>query len=310
MEEKPKRNRPADTLIKEYTERVKGKVTSARHELHRRFEHLDYNQQKKILIANLKSTMSDRKWAYPRLLDYWDDSFMAPVLQAWDEYKEPRCSWAIVRHFPKEYIVAHFDELASIGRNYYFMCLRFSGDSDFTVDKERLAPMDLLSVAYRTGLVLTDDEALGCFLRIVAGLCRWDYNFMDYILETIETADEFDPFRITELSRIKFYVGKLNLKEAERIIDQWSAGICRDFENGKSLLPHEKGESSRKMAYRQCTLLATIMNDSLPPELRIKEEPVNNADPAPDVPLDDVVSNPALDDLIKTFDLKIEDSPF
>ena len=95
-----KRNRPASTLIKEYIEKKKGRMSEARAELHRRFDYLDYSQQKKILVAHLKSSMSDRQWAYPRLLDYWDDSFMPIVKELWEEYHEERCSWSIIRYFP------------------------------------------------------------------------------------------------------------------------------------------------------------------------------------------------------------------
>lgn len=144
MDKNYNRNRPVATLIKEYTERRKGKLSSARRELQRRFDYLDYNQQKKILLAHLMSSMTDRQWAYPRLLNYWDVSFIAPVLNVWEEYHEPRCSWAIVRYFPKDYIIDHFEELASIGRNYYHMCLRFGLDGDFQVDKKTLGTTRLL----------------------------------------------------------------------------------------------------------------------------------------------------------------------
>ena len=70
-----KHNRPINTVLKEYIERQKGKVVEARKELQRRFNGLDWNIQKKILVAHLKSSKSDREWAYSLLLNYWDKSF-------------------------------------------------------------------------------------------------------------------------------------------------------------------------------------------------------------------------------------------
>ena len=68
-----KHNRPINTVLKEYVERHKGKIVEARKELQRRFNGLDWNIQKKILIAHLKSSKSDREWAYTLLLNYWDE---------------------------------------------------------------------------------------------------------------------------------------------------------------------------------------------------------------------------------------------
>ena len=55
-----KRNRPASTLIKEYIEKKKGRMSEARAELHRRFDYLDYSQQKKILGYILIDTFLEK----------------------------------------------------------------------------------------------------------------------------------------------------------------------------------------------------------------------------------------------------------
>ena len=71
MENTIKRNRPIRIVLKEYVERRKSKIVEARKELQRRFAGLDWSIQKKILYAHLKSSKTDREWAYPRLLEYW-----------------------------------------------------------------------------------------------------------------------------------------------------------------------------------------------------------------------------------------------
>ena len=122
-----KHNRPIKTVLKEYVERQKGKVVEARKELQRRFNGLDWNIQKKILVAHLKSSKSDRGWAYTLLLNYWDKSFLPYVQEIWETYHEERCSWIIIRYFPKDYILNNL-HLFDFKRNYMFICLRFGSD--------------------------------------------------------------------------------------------------------------------------------------------------------------------------------------
>lgn len=75
----PQRNRPIAKLIKWFVNREKGKVVDARHEIQWRFRSLDWNDQKKILLAFLSSGKEDRKWTYKQLANYWDDSFFPKV---------------------------------------------------------------------------------------------------------------------------------------------------------------------------------------------------------------------------------------
>lgn len=61
------RNRPIATLIKWYSDKKSGKVSDARKEIIRRFDYLDWNVQKKILMAFLDAGQSDRQWAYRKI---------------------------------------------------------------------------------------------------------------------------------------------------------------------------------------------------------------------------------------------------
>ena len=101
-----KRNRPIRIVFKEYAEQRKGKVVKARKELQRRFTGLDWSIQKKILYVHLKSSKTDREWAYPLLLEYWDESLKPCVQEIWETFHEERCSWVIIRHFTKDYPLA------------------------------------------------------------------------------------------------------------------------------------------------------------------------------------------------------------
>jgi hypothetical protein len=161
-----KHNRPINTVLKEYVERHKGKIVEARKELQRRFNGLDWNIQKKILVAHLKSSKSDREWAYPLLLNYWDKSFLPYVQEIWETFHEERCSWIIIRYFPKDYIFNNLN-LLNYERNYMFVCLRFGLDKDFSIDKDKLKPKDALYVHYKLGMRIEPDEASALLYEIV-----------------------------------------------------------------------------------------------------------------------------------------------
>lgn len=89
---KQKRNSPIATLIKNYVNKNSGKVSVSREEIQRRFNWLDWKDQKRILTAFLDSGRSDREWAYGKVLDYWDESFMPKVKELWETYHEYKCS--------------------------------------------------------------------------------------------------------------------------------------------------------------------------------------------------------------------------
>lgn len=137
------RNHPIATVIKNYVNKKSGKVTDSRNEIQRRFFGLDWKDQKKIVAAFLDSGVSDRDWAYSRLLDLWDASFEQKVLELWETYHEEKCAWVIIRHFPKEFISKHVNTFNE-GRDYYFICRRLAADADFVIDKERLSKTDYL----------------------------------------------------------------------------------------------------------------------------------------------------------------------
>jgi len=58
------RNRPIATLIEWYSDKKSGKVTDARKEIQKRFDYLDWDVQKRIVLTFLQSGLTDRQWAY------------------------------------------------------------------------------------------------------------------------------------------------------------------------------------------------------------------------------------------------------
>ena len=160
------RNRPIAYVIRDYINKKSGKVTASRSEIKRRFSGLDWKDQKKILSAFLDSCVTDREWAYPRLLNYWDPYFEAKVLELWETYHEPKCAWPVIRHCSEDFVKEHISEFYN-DRDYYFVCRRLIDDKDFVVEKDRLSIKDYLMIMLLRGEQIDDDEALEILYDIV-----------------------------------------------------------------------------------------------------------------------------------------------
>ena len=224
MKDVPNRNRPIRPVLKEYCEREKGKVVKARDEMHRRFDGLDWSVQKKILMAHLQSSPTDRKWALKILLRRWDKSFETLIQNIWEDYHCEQCAWVINRHFKKDYIMAHFDEL-STGKSYFFLCLRFGNDSDFHIDKKRLEPLDCLFVYYRLGKTMNANEACALLNEITLNAIK-NYWSTDLFIRQIEVGRTTDisPTRIRTWGSAFYYITQMKIEPAVSQISKW----CND----------------------------------------------------------------------------------
>ena len=160
------RNHPIATVIKNYVNKKSGKVTESRIEIQRRFIGLDWKDQKKIMAAFLDAGVSDRDWAYSRLLDLWDASFEPKVLELWETCHEEKCAWVIIRHFPKEFIIKNVNTFNE-GRDYFFICRRLATDPDFVIDKDRLSKTDYLMALSHGNRHIKDEEATDILYSIV-----------------------------------------------------------------------------------------------------------------------------------------------
>ena len=219
------RNNPIATVIKNYVNKKSGKVTDSRNEIQRRFFGLDWKDQKKIMAAFLDSGISDRDWAYSRLLDLWDASFEPQVLKIWETYHEEKCAWVIIRHFPKEFIKKHvntFDE----GRDYYFICRRLVDDADFVIDKERLSNTDYLMALSHGHRHIADEEATDILYSIVKDICfHW--------CASMELSRHFSPRRYemmaaTDFANISialYYLEKMGNDNVVSEFHLWEKGV-------------------------------------------------------------------------------------
>lgn len=314
MKKRTEKNRPVTTLIKEFTGHDNKKKAEARKELNRRFEYLDYSQQIKILLAHLNSVSNDRRWAYTRLIDYWEPCFIAPVLKLWETHHEPRCSWPLVHHFPKEYIIEHLDELTSIPRNYYFICLRFGRDNDFNIDKTKLAPYDLIRVASKTGMPLSYDEVMKCLFSIIEKACNdWGstIDLDDYIMITAgdDRFVRFEKDNIPILEYACYYVSKMEMTDVIKNMDAWIDRVNMTLGKDKEWIGLNqlilKDRSFNDLAI---TILKRIILDLIPQGYRTQNFLVNNN--SDNGQNDKTGYNPNLDALIDGFDLVPDEAPF
>ena len=223
--QKRKRNTPIVTLIRNYVDKKSGKVSVSREEIKWRFDHLDWKDQKKILFAFMDSGISDREWAYSKMLDNWDDSFQPKVRELWETYHEYKCSWSIIRYFPLEYIKEHIGEFTD-ERDYYFICLRLAKDKDYVIDRTKLSDRDYLAVLWHTGRTISNAEARDTLFSIIHDCC-----FADTFMPRLEGVGEsqynkvITPANYREVNLAIYYLLKLEKDNIVQQFEQWNEQV-------------------------------------------------------------------------------------
>jgi hypothetical protein len=225
--EMKRRNRPAATLIKEYSDKKSGKVSEARRELQQRFAHLDWSLQKKILTAHLQSCPSDRNWAYPRLMSLWDKSFQPIIEELWQTYHEERCSWIIVNHFSDDYLKSHLEELSQ-GRNYYFICRRLGADKQFPIDCSRLRPSDYLALMAYLKRPIEAPTAMKLVYAIAERECL-SSHYLPMHRQWLEPRQiKPSPLMLDSLDRVHYYLHELPDHDALKLFETWCNRVTDD----------------------------------------------------------------------------------
>ena len=257
--QKRKRNTPIATLIKNYVNKKSGKVSVSREEIKWRFDHLDWKDQKKILAAFLDSCLSDREWAYTKLLDYWDETFALKVKELWETYHEYRCSWSVIRYFPVEYITAHMDEFTD-ERDYYFISLRLAKDQSYVIDRRKLSDIDYLALLYHTNRDISDEEARDTLFSVIHDCC-----LRDTFLSRLEHIDEYScdnvvtPANYREVRLAIFYLRKLDKYDIEEQFYQWNKSVGDTIRNSPEFKAIDKNDMDSDYEYdRRRTLVANI----------------------------------------------------
>ena len=215
-----KRNTPISRLIRDYTNKESGMVSESKLEIKRRFEHLDWKDQKRIVSAFLASCRSDREWMYVRLLDFWDDCFAPRIAELWEQYHEERCAWVVIRHLPEDYIISQIDCFSN-DRDYYFVCRRLAHRSDFCIDRERLSLVDYLSVLVHAGRSFSKTMALDLLYELVNEECNNDFFYTNY-WNPKDNSDVFHAMHIPNISKAIYYLKRVNFYDIVEEFERWN----------------------------------------------------------------------------------------
>lgn len=229
-----KKNTPIATLIKDFSNKRSRKVLISRSELLERYEYLDWSDQKRVIKAFLLSACRDRLWAYDELLVNWDNSFESIIMDLWEQYHETVCSWVIMRHFPKEFVIRNIDSFDG-KRDYFFICKRFAADEDFIVDKTRLSNLDYLSLFYHTKRTINPNEAHDLLYHIVHDLCLGPINniildkyaFRYNMFNIPAKGDIVCPNQFREVSIALYYLKMLNCDDIVEEFNIWNQKVKR-----------------------------------------------------------------------------------
>ena len=247
--QKRKRNTPIATLIRNYLNKKSGKVSESRDEIKWRFDYLDWKDQKKILIAFLDSCMSDREWAYPKLLDNWDKTFEPKVKELWEKYHEYKCSWSVIRYFPLEYIREHIDSFTD-SRDYYFISLRLAMDKNYVIDRTKLSNTDYLALLYHSGRNISDDDARDTLFSIIHDCCL-EHSFITKLEHVGEGRynNVVAPVNYRKVRLGIYYLLKLDKDNVVQEFDKWNEIVEDAIYNSQEFKNIDKNKKDSEYEY-------------------------------------------------------------
>lgn len=218
------RNEPIKTLIQQFENKKSGKVAIAGRKIKPRFEGQDWEVQKRILKLFLQSCKTDRDWAYSKVYKHWDESFYNDIKALWEERHESKCSWSVIRFFPKDYVFSQKEYLNHDG-NYYHICLRFCTDPDFVIDWSRLTGSEYLEMKAYLRLHVGEEEVKRIFFGALHDICN-KHSFKGSEAEEICRAREKEePLSIKDFRSLRLIhtgIFNLNLWDLLKSIDAWN----------------------------------------------------------------------------------------
>ena len=221
-----RRNTPIATLIRRFTDKKSGRVAESRTEIQQRFDHLDWKDQKKLIVAFLQSCRSDREWIYKKLPYFWDSSFEPAVRELWETLHEPTCAWAVIRHFPTDYLTSHLDTFTG-RRDYYFICLRLATDPAFVIDRAKLSTTDYLAVLTHTHRRLEEADAQELLYTLMHDICIQDI-YDGRLLERYVASWHnrvVSPADMQPIALALYYLRELDCEEVAESFEQWAGTV-------------------------------------------------------------------------------------
>ena len=119
-------NYPIEEVLDDYVNQRTGKRIEAKRQLKKRFDGLDHGMQEKVMMAFMEQgSLTERNFIYDKLYgdEFWTDDFIPLIQVWWEEFKDGKMAKVIVKYCPREYILAHLEELDG-QCNYATLCLR------------------------------------------------------------------------------------------------------------------------------------------------------------------------------------------
>ena len=188
-------NQPIRRLLRDFEDKKSGKVVESRREIRRRFDYLDRPQQVRFLKACFQSCKSDREWAYEEVTAHWDPKFRDIISDLWHEFHEGGARRCIVKHFPIEFVAQEIESLDN-KETYYDLCLRLCYYGKFSIDKNRLTPLQVLSLYVKTGYEASDAEIIAQLYRLLINVATDDSLLFEKIDRgTKPHCEDFGPCR-------------------------------------------------------------------------------------------------------------------
>lgn len=163
-----KKNESVSCLLSRFIDKKSKRVVESRKELLERFEHLSFSDQKKIVIAFLKSAKrSDIDWAAEEARRRWDKSYVEPIKEAFQKCDSYSLALTIIHHMPLDYLKEMESRLVMHNRSEY--CMRFPDKADDLMKKYDFNIFEILYVKARIGqkLVLSDQQVEMLFFRLI-----------------------------------------------------------------------------------------------------------------------------------------------
>ena len=246
------RNCPIATLIEWYCDKKSGKVTDARKEIQKRFNYQDWEDQKRIVMAFLQSGKTDREWAYNKVYYQWDDSYLEQIRTLWELHHEYVCAWSVIEHFPIEYVKENAQILEEVN-GYYHLCMRFSEDPSYAIDRSKLSDKEFLLVMLNAHRKVDEEEARDIFFRSIHDYCLNNSEYFT-IVPHKSRRSAFSIEDIDHISSILWIFHLVELENLRKFIMDWNQKVmatmynCAEFKILNEAIIDDEEYDRRRMA--------------------------------------------------------------
>ena len=321
----PHRNESISALLKSFTDKQSGKVTTTRKQLQDRFDKQEFQMQRKIIKAFLSSAKQDRMWAYNRLKSNWDNMFYKDVKTLWEQYHEEECGQVVLRHFPMEYVYNNLFHLET-DENYTWLCIRLINHPKFTIDKEKLeldgvfkfygrSDVELLYIKAKSNSIIKKGEATRIMFEQIIDYLNLNptlSSLLEKKFDKVGSTMYEDYYPTTKwldvVSHILWCMGELSLTEELVAYEEWDNMVQRKFISSSDY--DELTAYPTKNFNEECYILfrntiAKCIPDEYKHLIKFTYSSVDVVDNKPKMSVDELGTNHALSTFIEKLGLKV-----